>query len=127
MEKSRGAIKFIRAVLLAMAAVFLMLQMYYAFKPNGSLTRYRLSETFKVMADISLSNPVMAGAFIDLMTLMATVALLVLFGTPKGKQRIWITAGLLMLTVVYPALALIVFLLCYWRRIDQFATSKSDC
>lgn len=113
-------IKIMRPLLIAGALYFLYLQFYYLFKPGGTLELYGFFGSFDAFSRVSLANPITAAAFVDLVGLMILSIIVIVNGVPRGKGRGWKLAGLLIILTTWPALAMMLYLIFFWRRSGQF-------
>jgi hypothetical protein len=109
-----------RAALAALLALFLAVQGYILLGPHGILASYSLVPAITVFGRIMLANPLTQAGLVDFCTLEATLLVLLANGLPRGRYYLAWLAGLGLVSLVYPGLACLVFLLCFWRRFGQF-------
>lgn len=109
-----------RVVMIVGIIVFFAFQFYYLFKADGTLDRYGFFGSFEAWSRVSLADPITATAFIDLLGMMVLFLVMLVHGVPKGRGYFFRLIGLVLVLVVYPALAMLLYLLFFWRRSGQF-------
>lgn len=118
-------IAIMKPVLVIGLLLFLYLQFFYLFKPGGTLELYGFFGSFEAFSRVSLADPITAAAFVDLVGLMILTGLVIVNGVPRGPRYGLVIAALMIVLVVWPALAMLLYLLFYWRRSRQFAPTES--
>nr|WP_087573247.1 hypothetical protein [Sphingomonas sp. CDS-1] len=109
-----------KPILIIGTMLFLYLQFHYLFKPGGTLELYGFFGSFEAFGRVSLADPITAAAFVDLVGLMLLVGLVIINGVPRGPGYALKITGLMLVLIVWPALAMLLYLIFFWRRTGQF-------
>lgn len=119
-------IRIIKPLLILGVLYFLYLQLDILYKPGGTLELYGFWGSFEAFGRVSMADPITAAGFVDMVGLMPLLALLFINGVPRGPGYGVKLAGLLIVLVVWPALAMLLFLIFFWRRSGQFRPDGGD-
>jgi hypothetical protein len=110
----------VRIILAALLAAFLAVQGVILLGPHGILARYSFAQAFSAFGRLMLADPVTQAGLVDFSVLVATLLVLLANGLPRGRAYPYLFTGFALVGLVYPGLACLVFLLCFWRRFGQF-------
>ena len=110
----------IRMALCVVLAVFLWQQGVTLLGADGIMSKYTFLEGFTRFDDLMLADPLTKAGLIDLVVLMIFMVIVIANGVPRVQGRAWIVAGLIVAGLVYPGLAVLLFLILYWKRFGQF-------
>lgn len=110
----------LKGMLVFFSVVFLILQGETLLGAGGIMEKYTLVEGFTQFDDLMLADPLTAAGLWDFIFLLVTFLIVVLNGVPRGPRYGITCLGLILLMLVYPGAAALLFLLAYWRRLGQF-------
>jgi hypothetical protein len=100
--------------------IFLGLQIPVLLGADGLLARHGFWGGFDAFKVIMLSDPITVAGLIDLVALMLFAIVIFIEGVPRGRGYWPKLIALIVALIVYPGLAVIAFLLLYWRQKGQF-------
>lgn len=109
-----------RALVVIITALFVVIQGWTLFGPEGILSRYSFMEGFTVFNTLMLADPLLSAGLFDLIFLELAFLIILLNGIPRGPAYPFIFLGFVLAMIVYPALGGLGFLMLYWRRLGQF-------
>jgi hypothetical protein len=84
------------------------------------MEKYTLIEGFTQFDDLMLADPLTAAGLWDFLFLLVAFVIVILNGVPRGPRYGLTCTALIILSLVYPGAAALVFLLVYWRKLGQF-------
>lgn len=119
-------IRIIKPLLILGVLYFLYLQFYYMYKPGGTMELYGFAGSFEAFGRVSMANPITAAGLVDLVGLMPLLAIVFINGVTRGPGYGLKVVGLIVVLVVWPALAMLLYLIFFWRRSGQFRPDAGD-
>jgi hypothetical protein len=116
-----GAVPVIGRLVLGLAiAIFLVVQGRVLLGAGGIASKYTFIQGFTVFNDLMLRDPLTTAGLIDLSVLELVFIVILVNGLPRGRNYPWLLAAFVIVTIIYPGLGGLAFLLFYWRRLGQF-------